>query len=155
MEDVIYILIGIAWVLYTVYNQNQKQKRKQAEVKTSDDYSKIEDPRKSIFEEKLNLEQMFKFDDPVEEYLDSPYSEIDVVEKKDETSYFKAEKEGVSAFQDEVETDTAGIVDEIKHMEEEDKWNDLTLEHDDDIADFDARKAVIFSEILNPPYIKN
>lgn len=157
MEDVIYILIGVAWVVYTVYNQNQKQKRKQATqmgANASKDLTKPEEKVKSVFEERFNLDKMFGFDDPVAEYLDSPYSKIDVVEEKDETSYFKAETEGVSAFKDETETDE-GIVDEIKISYSEEKMNDLTLGPEANIDEFDARKAVIYSEILNPPYIKN
>jgi len=29
MEDFIYVLVGVAWVAYSIYNQGQKQKRKQ------------------------------------------------------------------------------------------------------------------------------
>ncbi len=159
MEDLIYILIGVAWVAYSVYSQNQKQKRKrqaESEFVDTEESPEIEEKPKPLFEEKFNLESIFNFEEKKEEYLDSPYSEIDVVEEKDNSAYFNPETEGVSAFKEEKE-DAAEIenVDEIKKSEANEKLNDITLNIAEIIEDFDIKKAVIYSEILNAPYIKN
>jgi hypothetical protein len=162
MEDYIYILGGVAWLAYSLYNQNQKQKKKQqakmnAELEdgTEEEVSpSIEDTFSKFVNQKLNLESIFDVEENKEEYLDSPYSEIDVVEEKDESAYFNPKTEGVSAFKAKVDS-MQGAETEIEKVEEEEKLNDLTLNQEDIAEGFDVKKAIIYSEILNAPYIES
>ena len=55
MEDFIYILIGVAWIAYSVYNQGQKQKRKQQvkpDLNSGKNISEVEKNVGSFFEKK-------------------------------------------------------------------------------------------------------
>ena len=79
-------------------------------------------------------------------YLDSPHSNIDIIEEKDESAFFNAETEGVSVFNEKYEIDKP---------EEDEKTNSLLQDILSDAGGFDARKAIIFSAILDPPYINN
>ncbi len=161
MEDFIYILAGVAWLAYSIYSQNQKQKKKQqakmnaemeAELEPANT-SSIEDTFSDFVNQKLNLENIFDVEEKNEEYLDNPYSEIDVVEEKDESSYFNAKTEGVSAFKPKTEPEEM-VKSEIELSEEELKNDDLTQDQDENEVVFDVKKAVIYSEILNAPYIE-
>ena len=162
MEDFIYILAGVAWLAYSIYSQNQKQKKKQqAKLDTEMDADmdevrppSIEDTFSKFVNQKLNIESIFDVEEKKEEYLDNPYSEIDVVEEKDESAYFNAKTEGVSAFKPRVEH-VPSIKNEIEQSEEEDQLNDLTRNQEENSEVFDVKKAIIYSEILNAPYIES
>jgi hypothetical protein len=155
MEDFIYILIGIAWIAYSVYNQGQKQKRKlQAKnaIETEEEIPEMEQNLRSFLDKKLNLDGIFDIEDKPNEYLDNPYSAIDVVEEKDESSYFKAETEGVTAFKAEPVANEVVDFEMDDSTEEEQSSNPLEGIFSE-TGDFELKKAIIFSEILNPPYI--
>ncbi len=157
MEDFIYILVGIAWIAYSIYSQGQKQKRKQqeqTEVNSEEELPGIEQKLQSFLDKKLNLDNIFEVEEQTNEYLDSPYSEIDVVEEKDDSTYFHPETEGVSAFATEPGTKAESVISEIEYdegEEEEGMVEQVLFDKDE----FDLKKAVIYSEILNPPYIKH
>ncbi len=157
MEDFIYILIGIAWIAYSVYNQGQKQKRKQqakSPVETEEETPDIEQKLKSFLDKKLNFDKILDFEEQTEEYIDSPYSAIDIVEEKDESEYFKAETEGVSAFESEPEAKAVEVMDyKMGETEEQEESNNPLEGIFSETGEFDLKKAIIYSEILNPPYI--
>ncbi len=157
MEDFIYILIGIAWIAYSVYNQGQKQKRKlQAKntIETEEEIPEMEQNIRSFLDKKLNLDGIFDVENKPNEYLDNPYSNLDVVEEKDESSYFKAETEGVSVFEDESVANPIEVLDYEKDDTKEEEQSSNPLEGIfSETGDFELKKAIIFSEILNPPYI--
>lgn len=164
MEDYLYILLGVAWVAYSIYNQGQKQKKKQAQKLAEEDENEepqVENAFENFIEKKLNLEGMFNFqeteeeteEEPEEEPLDSPYSKIDIVEEKDKSEYFKPENEGVSAFVNKVKQSQSTEVSSEIIDTDEISVNDLTKQIDETEIDFDLKSAVIFSEILNARYI--
>ncbi len=157
MKDYLYILLGVAWVVYSIYSQGQKQKKKQAQkLAKKEEYeeSQTEDSFRDFIEKKLNLEGAFNSQETESEYLDSPYSEIDIVEEKDKSEYFKAENEGISAFSKKDEQSKSAEVSPRVIGFEEVSAGDLTKETDETEVEFDLKSAVIFSEILNAPYIK-
>lgn len=161
MEDYLYILLGVAWVAYSIYNQGQKQKKKQAQKLAEEDENEepqVENAFENFIEKKLNLEGMFNFqeteEEPEEEPLDSPYSKIDIVEEKDKSEYFKPENEGVSAFVNKVKQSQSTEVSSKIIDTDEISVDDLTKQIDETEIDFDLKSAVIFSEILNARYIK-
>jgi len=158
MEDFIYVLVGVAWVAYSIYNQSQKQKRKQelkSEVRKEEVFSKTERNFESILNKKFNFESLFEVEESNDEYLDSQYSELDVVEKKEAYSFTNSKTEGVSAFGTKLEVSPSQVIrNETEDHEEEEYVNNLIGDLLNDRSEFDMRKAVIYSEILNPPYIK-
>jgi len=158
MEDFIYVLVGVAWVAYSIYNQGQKQKRKQeskSEVRSVEVYPKTESKFESILNEKFNFEGLFEVEESKDDYLDTQFSELDVVEKKEAHSFSYSEIEGVSALGTRQEVSPSeGIRNEKEVHEEDEMMNNLIGDLLNDRGEFDVRKAVIYSEILNPPYIK-
>lgn len=140
MEDFIYILAGVAYLAYSIYSAGQKKKKKleqaqqqpyvetEAEVEMPNPFVRKENAP-SIFNEILGL-QNFDLDEEEELYGEVEEEVIDVVPKE----------EGVRAtnLQSSIE-----IQENIMEVEEEEASE----------FDFDLRDAVIYSEILNPPYI--
>ena len=158
MEDFIYVLIGVAWVAYSIYNQSQKQKRKlelKSEVKKDEVFSKTERKFESILNKKFNFENLFEVEESNDDYLDSQYSELDVVEEKEAYSFNNSKTEGVSAFSTKQEVSADQVIrNETEDHAEDEKINNLIGDLLNDRDEFDMRRAVIYSEILNPPYIK-
>jgi len=158
MEDFIYVLIGVAWVAYSIYNQSQKQKRKlelKSEVKKDEVFSKTERKFESILNKKFNFENLFEVEESNDDYLDSQYSELDVVEEKEAYSFNNSKTEGVSAFSTKQEVSADQVIrNETEDHAEDEKINNLIVDLLNDRDEFDMRRAVIYSEILNPPYIK-
>ena len=146
MEDYIYVLLGIAWLVYTVYKAKQKSRNvKPADDQLSDppEYGQ-ENDMKSIFGEILGTnipeENTRSFTDILNEYEEKklqeyPVGKIQIDSKLDTVPV----EEGLTVFEED-------DLNEIGDIEPQDR---LTLR---DFLDFDIRKAVIFSEIINRPY---
>jgi len=70
-------------------------------------------------------------------------------------SFNKSDAEGVSAFRTKQEVGPNQVIrNETEYHEEDEMMNNLIGDLLNDRGEFDVRKAVIYSEILNPPYIK-
>ncbi len=146
MEDFLPILIGIVWLVYTLYNRAQKKKNagrpQQAEKKEN---------RSPSFIEQLLMGEEPAQPQPYETYEKFDETEPDKIEfdeefpvKEKPTPFLKKELsdfvyEGQSSTYNENILENA--VDEIQ--------SETKTEADD----FDLRKAIIYSEILNAPYI--
>lgn len=153
MDDLIYILLGLAWVIYAAYRANQKQKQKSmTSSATGPPASPREQPRPldTIFGEILgegsSLEEV-SFPES------QSYDDITVKELEEEKRQFSRPKtiletipseEGISAFDSLYKTAgrTSLTADEEEHISQ----TALAGEG------FDLRKAVIYAEILNRPY---
>ena len=146
MEDYIYILLGIAWLIYTVYKAKQKSRNAKPaddQLNKPPDYGQENDV-KSIFNEVLGTnipeENTRSFADILNEYEEKrsqeyPVGKIQIDSKLDAVP----EEEGLSVFnKDELEE----IIDSVPQ-------DPVTVR---DFLDFDIRKAVIYSEIINRPY---
>ena len=146
MEDYIYILLGIAWLVYTVYKAKQKSRNAKpadAQLNEPPEYGQESDV-KSIFNEILETdiheENTRSFADILNEYEEKrsqehPVEKIQIDSKLDTVP----EEEGLSVFdQDELEE----TVDSVPQ-------DPVTLRG---FLDFDIRKAIIYSEIINRPY---
>jgi len=155
MDDLIYILLGIAWIIYAAYRANQKQKKRgsamQPSVPTSSPAVPEERtrPLDTIFREILgegtSLEQVTF---PESE----SYDEIAVKEMEKEKRLFGKPKtiletipaeEGISAFDSKYDEDTRSFT-------AADEDHAFPVDHGENL--FDLRKAVIYAEILNRPY---
>lgn len=152
MEEILPLIIGILWLLYTFYTKGQKKK---SEKQTSSPGHKKRE-RPSFLEQLLNSEGIQMEPDEEIELLEDP--EYMVEEKpvsfeskvkemraqpflSSELSKFK--EEGQSQFSDTF----------IYDQSDESEMVLSSSEKGQQIEDFDLKKAVIFSVILEAPYI--
>ena len=143
MEELLPLIIGILWVVYTLYNKGQKKKRPVA----ANPVEENENRKPSILEQLLMGEEAVESQPYVNTETDTQSDDferevvVDEVVKEHETPFLKRElsnfiHEGESVFQDE---------DEIKDASQ--------METQKETFEFDLRKAILYSEILNAPYI--
>jgi len=148
MKEYLPLIIGIIWLAYTWYNKNQKKKQ------GKDNQPVSEKRTPSILEQLLTGENL-QFSEP-----EPVYEEIEELDTNVHDNYFETE------LQAEVEkpnpfltSELAGFSDEGLSVFEDkyslapDEDEMLVLDALGELKDFDLRKAVIFSEILNAPYI--
>lgn len=143
MEDLLPIIIGIIWVAYTLYNKGLKKKRSKAPVSTE-----VSGERKPSFIEQLLMGEEAD-ESPHYEEVDL-YSESDGLEK--EVAIDVAVPETRSPF---LSNELANFVQEGKHaFSTEGEMEDIVeVGPENETVEFDLRKAIIYSEILNAPYI--
>ena len=150
MEDFLPILIGIIWLAITWYNKDQKKKQRAAASKPKAENRKREP---SILEQILTGQEI-KINPPrlsslFEEEEEEPSGLEPVQPEQGNSSPFlhkeTAEflKEGQSALKYE----------RIPVYKEEFDKEEFNISKRAGIEEFDLRKAVIYSEILHPPYI--
>ncbi len=148
MKEYLPLIIGIIWLAYTWYNKNQKKKQ------GKDNQPVSEKRTPSILEQLLTGENL-QFSEP-----EPVYEEIEELDTNVHDNYFETE------LQAEVEKPSPFLTSELAGFPEEglsvfeDKYSlapdedeTLVLDALGELKDFDLRKAVIFSEILNAPYI--
>ncbi len=148
MEDYIYlILVAVAWVVGAIYKASQRRKKKSAPLSTpvdNEEHSPVVNKQKdfkSILEEVL-LGEEFKQDTQVVDYEEQ--EEISVLKLKDDKKNSPIDNK---QFRNRnMQIGNRIISEDIQKKKE---YNEI-----DDIKDidFDLRKAVIYSEILNRPY---
>ncbi len=152
MEDFLPLLIGIIWLAYTWYSKEQKKKQKASAGGTKEPKVKKEP---SILEQIL-MGQEIKLNKPEEHFEYVEEEEEQVYEKPEPVKHMTAKsdpflkseiskymEEGESAFQIE---DSPMYLEEIDE-DEHGYFRGAMHGH------FNLRKAVIYSEILRPPYI--
>ncbi|PKP03082.1 MAG: hypothetical protein CVU14_02420 [Bacteroidetes bacterium HGW-Bacteroidetes-9] len=160
MDDLLYILIGVAWVAYSLYTNKQKQDRKKAARENQGNPQPQQPhPVRSILEEilmggevkPLTHPEEDEFEDfetepktvlaaPVKYTTETEAKSLEVIEDEVPVNYFEKEYAGRKDNNEEV----AWIKKETdKEIEE---WS-FTI-----AGDFDVKKAVIYAEILNPRY---
>lgn len=155
MDDYIYILIGLLWLVFTFYVQSKKQKKKRESRQSTPRQSSSEKPR-TILEQLFTEEISPEPDTPV---FDDEFMDVPVVEKTEtitfENEYKKMGMESVEEFEREKYHKEAqpSITDPLKREHETPYsiTSSLTEEMHDSL-EFDIRKAVIFAEILKRPY---
>ncbi|HAH57277.1 MAG: hypothetical protein KUL83_06330 [Lentimicrobium sp.] len=156
MEDFLFIIIGIVWLVYSFYNSKQKAQRKQAEkqARSNGPATPTPVPKRSFLEELLDPEPpvVRPVVDPEEAWEESysPAQEAEMlaeaqslekIEEEYTDSYFErqyADRNRVSETERVIERVTEEPVILVEEIIEE---------------EFDLRKAVIYAEILNPRYI--
>lgn len=166
MDDFLYILIGIIWVVYSLYANKQKQQKKrvleeQRRQQQSGDVVQQEPSRpRSIIEQILDPEpEVITSEAEYYEEETSPqeaYSYETSDHKTPAPAYQSLESltEEVSAnyFENQYATRKEENYYDNKEMSESANYAG-EKEQDDLLEEFDLRKAVIYSEILNPRYI--
>ena len=162
MDNFLYIIIGIVWVVYSLYTSKQKQEKKRqmdAQRKSQPLPEPLQQKPRSFIEQLLDPEHKFTgpaevtyddYEDTVEPILSeyseehsymSEYQPLEVIKNEVPADYFENQyaSRGETNYYDNRETLVASH-DEVTHTE-------------DLVVDFDLRKAIIFSEILNLKYI--
>ncbi len=164
MDDILYIVLGIAWLAYSLYSNKQKMDKKRAQQAEQmrehpqGEYSPEpvnEAPRRSLFEE--------MFDEIAPEYNeaqeDTYIPEVDESTlKRRMNEYSRNEAESLEVIRDEVPADYFTTRYSSGYQQMEDKKEEKIVlqeeEEDDEMTEkFNLTKAVIYSEILRAPYI--
>lgn len=174
MDDFLYIIIGIVWVVYSLYSNKQKQQKKRLmeEQRRSQSAPLPEQQRpRSIFEQLLDPEPEIPepisepitqtytktTDGPFDDYLKSGKTYTPEIPANDpyRTEYQSLEttKDEVSASYFENQYESRGGMSYYDNREMAESTNNEALLHEEISEEFDLRKAVIYSEILNPRYI--
>lgn len=144
MEDLIPLIIGILWLVYTIYSKGKKKEAKRHRTVKSE-----ESKAPSILEQLLGGNEAFKpqpyemYDEPAEEQLVNEYDEIDDEPEQPPRPFLRKE---LAEFMQEGEPVTT-LWGNYMTEEVEDMRNQVEK------TEFDLRKAIIFSEIINAPYI--
>jgi hypothetical protein len=145
MEEFLPILIGIIWLAYTLYTKGQKK----GKLKMQQPAEKKESKSPSILEQIL-MGEPFQQPQPYEtnNMEDSTLSEI--FEKVESKPRIKKQspflQEELSQFKQEGQR---GIISDEMDLTVQDLIHETAIKE----RDFDLRSAVIYSEILNTPYI--
>ena len=163
MDNFLYIIIGVIWVAFSLYNNKQKQDRKRAasQAQGNTPPQAVPPPKRSFLEEilmgELRPEQF-----PVEVEEEEEYKpEVKPKHILKDTDKYKTEAQSLEVITEEVpenyfEHQYATRKDEkgnISEMKTEALAEGGIEESDLRIAgEFDLRTAVIYAEILNPRY---
>ncbi len=152
MEDILLILLAIVWTIASIY-QSQRKKKKQAERKAATQRTSAGESTTEAYEQE-QVDQSQGFLDKIFESLDSdqndPYESFAEEMISDDKS---ADPEPLNEEEVQPEVDKpsakASAPLKLKSPSENRKKQDW-IKH---LArDFDGKKAVIYSEIMNRPY---
>ena len=167
MEDVLYILIGVAWVAYSIYSYNQKAKRQQEARKKisqgnqndNSNYEEQIEPPKRAFDDIFSKIQSFS----EKEFDSSPYyspeeetvfaePEIESIENISSVEEVTESNSPLSKemFQGYLEKDKNKIERKEVAQKEYDATNNQ-IEENEEFFEFELKKAIIYSEILKRP----
>jgi hypothetical protein len=150
MDDILYILIGVIWLILGIYQNKQKQKSKAVKkpvtepiqnnepVKTGDTKPKIKD----FFDEFFPDEELKSEEKPFS------YEDIDVQETpsfvyQHPQSYNLEKEDDINAYKNEIEYKTESKI--LNEFDDSYQENEL-------IDEFDAKKAILYSAIIQRPY---
>jgi hypothetical protein len=151
MEEFIYILVGVIWLGASIYKASQKRKQKSASQNPSNIQSD-EDPgpktARSLFEELISGQDMHIPEPEIRELSIDEQISVDM------------EEEPVKSFQSEyasfglkgLETVSGEGVSSAGRITFKDELKELTKTKPGQ-SKIDLRKAIIYSAILERPYI--
>lgn len=152
MKDYLPIIIGVIWVAYTLYSMGQKKKAKDGST------SQSKPKREPSILEQILMGQEIRVPEPA--ILDYDEDEQEPVEEIAELAPEKESSQPVrKAFLD---IELSQLEDERQNMFNVDSELEGILEIEDYSEGernhffkdgFDLRKAIIYNEVLNPPYI--
>lgn len=163
MDDFLYILIGIVWVVYSLYNNKQKQDRKKAARELSETSRPVPParPKRSLFEEIL-MGEVLQVPEPQEVTIEPPVKEFTRKATAEEVDVRKTEAQSLEYITEEVPadyfdqqyTDRKEEKSKVALFDDNTKSEAESNEQEFEIAgNFDLKTAVIYAEILNPRYI--
>jgi hypothetical protein len=163
MDDFLYIIIGVIWVAFSLYNNKQKQDRKKAAREAGGNSPPQASPprSRSILEEILMGElrpepipdqavvvESAPEHKPVQvtkasEKYETEAQSLEVITEEVPANYFEHEYATSKDERGNISEIKAELLDESEAMD-----SDLRI-----AGEFDLKTAVIYAEILNPRYI--
>jgi hypothetical protein len=155
MEDLIYIVLGLLWLVFTFYTQSQK--RKQREAQNGKPATQSSKTPKSFFEQ-IFTETPSPIEVDEEPVPEPELAQPEILQDKKFRSSFEEEYEklGIKSLEDtKLRIREDKVMDsgkknlEKKHGFESGNTSDFE-EHEG--LEFDLKKAVIMAEILERPY---
>lgn len=149
MDELIYILLAVAWIVYSIYSANQKKKQRQAEAAKNAGREEITEQTDPAKRQRSILEEMFE-DSGFEEFEETGQEEAVLQQAKEDIKT-------VRVAEDEVIMDKASYL-AMKETETNDE--DEVMDVFDIYAiqplvtpeSFDLKKAIIYSAIIERPY---
>lgn len=163
MDDLIYILLGLAWIALAFYRNSQKKKlreqqRAQSLSQQAGDSQEEKSPGTLLEEILLGEEYEEATTEPAYGFeRTDPFESLAGQERMQEprvtTAWFEEEygQKGIDSVEElDLERGKVNIREGIKSTEDL-QLVELEVEEKEPL-DFDLRKAVIYSEILNPRY---
>ena len=154
MEDLIYLVLLIAWAVFAFYRQSQKKKAaaRSAESKPAPPPPESEPSGKS-WEEILFGEEV-----PEEHEIEyEPEKQVELASAKKTAAFEpisleqKYMRQKIESLEDPLVQERMGKGKPILLEDDEDQQKGV-MDLDTFMKDFDLRKAIIFSEIINRPY---
>ena len=148
-EDYIYIIIGLVWIVFSIYKGAQKNKARKQTPVAPESESEEKEPS-SIFDSFLN--KLMKEEEQV------PYEPVEMHPTTDEnTQVVHAENEKIFSYDDLAEESnylkkTAVYEEQAVTKSTLNQELKTHLKQPKTKPRFDLRKAVIYSEILNRRY---
>lgn len=147
-EDIIYILIGVAWIAYSIYKGTQKSR---AKAKKKEDTPELAENKKSVFEtffdDVLVEEKAVPYEPVLEDVTPDEPETLEEIPTKKPFSYDDYFEE--SNYKDRLDVyEKSGTEKPLKQeqktiIDPSKKRKKLRI---------DLRKAVVYSEILNRRY---
>jgi|GEM_PF-519301 len=137
-QNIIFLLLGVVWVIYNFNKKkkkNEARKAPQARQAQAEPATQQPDSFKSIFQQIMTGEEINPVPAPVES---TNISIEDTLQEEDSKLFIQPDKDSVEHK------------NYHKHKKQETEvLEKITIQKH---LDFDIRKAVIYSEILNRPY---
>ncbi len=159
MEDFLYILIGVAWLVYSVYkSQNKKTANRQAASKKDEDLR--DESLEPASEESYGQARNSSYNSMIEELLgrvtEPAYAPAQPVAEVQEPTFSQSWKTRTDLLKEQRELakpkyESIEFIDTSPVRLEEDIGHNYTDELYEGFDSFDLRTAVIYSEILKRP----
>ncbi len=151
MEEFIYILIGVIWLGASIYKASQKKKQK---ARPQSQASSVPEEETTVSRTKSLLEQLLEGQQvqvPEPEIVEYEYDEpmLTEIEDKPLSGSFQSEYAGRSKGLEALESEGVSSLGRISFVE---IMKDTT-EKQHKAVRIDLRKAIIYSAILERPYI--
>lgn len=150
MDDILYILIGVIWLILGIYKNNQKQKSKAIKKQAAEPIQNKETIKPAETKPKFKdfFDEFFPEEEVKSEEKPFSYEDIEIQEQsafvyQQPQNYNLEKDEDINAYKKEIKNKT-----ESKLMNEFDE-----IYQDNDLIDeFDAKKAILYSAIIQRPY---
>ncbi len=173
MDDFLYLLLGLAWVGWSLYSNKQKmdkkraaqaeqQRRVQQEAPESWEQPTVPPPVYEPAQPRNILEELFGDQIPRQPEAEEEAYIPDIDEQSWErkmSGYKKNEAESLEVIRDEVPLDyftrqyaTRHYAQDQRVINDKPDYNDIS-DSEEQQHEFDLKRAIIYSEVLRAPYI--
>jgi hypothetical protein len=149
MDDLIYVLALIAWVIFAFYRKSQKKSGAARETQQQQKPRGEAFPLPTLEEILLGKEE---YHQPEPEPVTAPVTTDGMSPVLKETSFEREYNlRGITSIEEMDKSFT--VAEKVIPDAEEKEENSYRKQMREYLADFDGRQAVIYSEILNRPYV--